>query len=236
MTHTSRSSLRVRAGPSESLHDHIRARLVATRAPRLRTGARVFIAGAVAPLLTVVLVLIASRLVYHQYAVGLDVDPAQEMRLMWTLLLLVAMAAVSTLTVMWRGRAGFGVGAMGLAIAAMLIAPLFGALTVMLPVHLHDAPFAGVTISPWGVRCTLLAGVVGMAVMVGFTAALRRAAPVASRLRGAAVGAAAGAWAGLAVFAFCPSGDQQHLLAGHLLPVIALTLIGAMMTPRWLRP
>ena len=129
MTHTSRSSLRVRGGaPPESLHDQIRARLVATRAPRLRTGTRAFIAGAVAPLLTIVLVLIASRLVYHQYAVGLDVDPAQEMRLMWTLLLLVAMAAFSTFTVMWRGRAGFGVGAMGLAIAAMPIAPLLGAL------------------------------------------------------------------------------------------------------------
>jgi hypothetical protein len=39
--------------------------------------------------------------------------------------------------------------------------------------------------------------------------ALRHATPVATRLRGAALGSAAGVWAGLTVFVFCPSGDPQ---------------------------
>ena len=57
-----------------------------------------------------------------------------------------------------------------------------------------------------------------------FAVALRRAVAVASGLRGAALGAAAGAWGGLAVFAFCPSGETQHLLVGHVLPVALFTV------------
>jgi hypothetical protein len=43
-------------------------------------------------------------------------------------------------------------------------------------------------------------------------------------------------WAGIAVFMFCPSGDPQHLLVGHVLPLVILPIIGAVVMPRWLRP
>ena len=69
-------------------------------------------------------------------------------------------------------------------------------------------------------------------VLVSFTAALRRSAPVASRLRGAALGAAAGAWAGLGVFLFCPATDHRHLLVGHVLPIAIFTLLGLAAVPR----
>ena len=72
--------------------------------------------------------------------------------------------------------------------------------------------------------------------MACFAAALRRAAPVATGLRGTAIGVAAGMWAGVAVFAFCPSGDAEHLLIGHVAPLLALLGIGAVLTPRWIRP
>jgi hypothetical protein len=35
---------------------------------------------------------------------------------------------------------------------------------------------------------------------------------------------------------FCPSGDPQHLIAGHLVPIVVLTLMGALATPAFLRP
>jgi hypothetical protein len=57
---------------------------------------------------------------------------------------------------------------------------------------------------------------VGLLVLAAFAGALRRAAPAASRLRGAALGAAASAWAGLTVFLFCPAGAHRHLLVGHV--------------------
>jgi hypothetical protein len=39
---------------------------------------------------------------------------------------------------------------------------------------------------------------------------------------------ALGAWAGLGVFTFCPSGDQLHLLVGHVLPMFPVTLVAAL--------
>jgi hypothetical protein len=93
-----------------------------------------------------------------------------------------------------------------------------------------------VDISPWGARCFLIAGIVGVAVLAGFTRILRRAVPVATRLRAAVLGAAAGSWSGLAVFAFCPSGDQRHLLFGHVLPILVLIGIAALTLCRRLRP
>jgi hypothetical protein len=103
-------------------------------------------------------------------------------------------------------------------------------------VHAHDPGVLPVEISPWGLRCLVIATIVGMLVLASFGAALRRAVPVASRLRGAALGAAAGAWTGLAVFIFCPSDDFQHILVGHVLPIVAFTLLGAVASPRVLRP
>jgi hypothetical protein len=54
-------------------------------------------------------------------------------------------------------------------------------------------------------------------------------------LRGGTLGAAAGAWAGLGIFIFCPSGDPWHLLVGHVLPIVAVTLLGFIVIPRVLR-
>jgi Negative regulator of sigma F len=95
-----------------------------------------------------------------------------------------------------------------------------------------DDPSPGsVAMSPWGIRCFGIALLVGTLVLISFVLALRRSVPVASRLRGAALGAAAGAWAGLTVFAFCPSGDQWHILFGHVLPLVVLILLGALVAP-----
>jgi hypothetical protein len=151
-------------------------------------------------------------------------------------MLLLALTLGATLVALRRGHRGFGAGAGTLALTGLLVIPLYSALTLLQPLHLNDTQVANVTISPWGARCAVIASIVGLGVMACFAAALRRAAPVATGLRGAAIGAAAGMWAGLAVFMFCPSGDSQHLLVGHVLPLVALLGIGAVLAPRWLRP
>jgi hypothetical protein len=225
-----------RAEPPQILHDRIRDKIARTGTSPLRTRDRVILALVVVPLLTTTVTWIGSELVYHHAAFGLVVSPAESARLAWMLALLIAMTSAATLVAVWRGRRGFGAAAIVLATSSALVAPLYAAITMIRPLHLHDDPVTQVTISPWGVRCAVIAAVVGLAVTTALVFALRRAAPAATRLRGAAVGAAAGAWAGVAVFAFCPSADLQHLLAGHLLPVVVLSLIGAVVTPRWLRP
>jgi hypothetical protein len=229
-------SCRHAAVPSSALHDRIRARISAESATTTRTRRLVTAAVIGVPLIAAMVVLVASQLVYHRYAVGLDVDSARATKLLLTLVALVVTTAGATLVAVWRGRSGFGLGAVSLALAAALVPPVYAALTLIQPLHVADDAIRNVVISPWGVRCALIAGVVGLAAIAAFTAALRRAAPAASRLRGAAIGAAAGAWAGLSVFAFCPSGDQQHLIAGHIVPMLVLIAIGALLSPRLVRP
>jgi hypothetical protein len=53
---------------------------------------------------------------------------------------------------------------------------------------------------------------------------------------GAALGAAAGAWAALVVELWCPLADPRHVAIGHVAPLVALVGLGALLGPRLLRP
>ena len=222
--------------PAESLHARIRAKIAETQAPTTRTSKRVMAALVAVLAMTALVGSGASELVYGRVASGLVVAPAEELKLVWTSLLLAALTLGATLIALWRGNRGFGASAATLALTGLLVAPFYGAFTLLQPLHSNSSQFAGVAISPWGARCALIASIVGVGVMACFAAALRRAAPAATGLRGAAIGAAAGMWAGVAMFVFCPSGDSQHVLVGHILPLAALSGIGALVVPRWLRP
>jgi hypothetical protein len=222
--------------PSEALHARIRARIAETRAPTTRTSKRAIAAVVAIVALTALVTSVASELVYGRFAPGLVVSPAEEPRLVGTSLLLGGLTLGATLAALWRGHRGFGAGVTALALTGSIVAVVYSALTLLRPLHLGDPQVANLTISPWGTRCALIASIVGVGVMAFFAAALRRAVPVATSLRGVTIGLAAGTWAGVAVFVFCPSGDSWHLLVGHVLPLVALSGIGAVLLPRWLRP
>jgi hypothetical protein len=51
---------------------------------------------------------------------------------------------------------------------------------------------------------------------------------------GAAIGIAAGAYAGVFVDLFCPVGHVQHVLLGHALPIVLLGLAGVWLGARLL--
>ena len=221
---------------AEALYARISASVAATRASTIDTRTRTVIALILIPFLTTAVVMTASEVVYERQAVGLEVAMQSAFQLRLMLVLLGALTLASTLVAVWRGRSGFGPGVVVLAVVAGLVTPLYALLVLENPVHAHDPGVPSVEISPWGLRCLVISAIVGLFVLAGFSAALRRAVPVASRLRGASLGAAAGAWAGLAVFIFCPSGDFQHILVGHVLPIGAFTLAGAVALPRVLRP
>ena len=221
------------------LYARIRNAIEGTPAAKTRTRTRILAALAIVPALTTIVVLLASEVVYRQPAAGLDIDVMSTAGMLTALALLAGLALASTLFALWQGRGGLGIGSTWLVSIAVLVVPVYAALTVLQPLHsgaADDIALTGVAISPWGWRCMFIASLVSASVLAIFAAALRRAVAVASGLRGAALGAAAGAWGGLAVFAFCPSGELQHLLAGHVLPIAVFALIGGLVLTRALRP
>jgi Protein of unknown function (DUF1109). len=227
------------ASPSERLYAQVRGAIESTPAATTRTRIRILAALAIVPALTVLVVVTASEMIYGRAAAGLGIDIASPAAMLMILALLAGLASVSTLFALSQGRGGLGIASMWLGSIASLVVPVYAALTVLQPVHsgaADDIALTGVTISPWGWRCIFIASVVSASVLAIFAVTLRRAVAVATRLRGAALGAAAGAWGGLAVFAFCPSGDTQHLLVGHVLPIVLFTLLGGVVLTRALRP
>lgn len=225
--------------PSERLYPRIRAAVETTPAATTRTRTRIFAALAIVPLLATAVVLIASEVVYGEPTAGLHIDVSSVVAMLTILGLLAALAVASTLFALWQGRDGLAIGSISLASIAALVVPVYAALTVLRPLHsgaADDVALTGVAISPWGWRCLFVATLVGVPTLAILAAALRRAAAVSSSLRGAALGAAAGAWGGFAVFVFCPSGNLQHLLVGHVLPIAIFTLIGGVALTRALRP
>ena len=227
------------ATPSERLYPQVRTAVEDTPAATTRTRTRILATLAIVPVLTTLVGLIASEWVYGQPAAGLGIDVASPSAALTTLALLAGLALASTLFALSQGRDGLGIAATWLVSIAALVVPVYAALTVLQPLHsgaADDVAFTGVAISPWGWRCIFIATVVSASTMAIFAVALRRAVAAASGLRGAALGAAAGAWGGLAVFAFCPSGELQHLLVGHVLPIALFTLLGGVVLTKVIRP
>jgi len=64
---------------------------------------------------------------------------------------------------------------------------------------------------------------------------LRRAFPASASWRSALVGAALGLLSGAAINLHCANTDPAHLLAGHGVPVVVATLVGAFVVARWAR-
>jgi negative regulator of sigma F NrsF-like protein len=224
---------------SERLYARVRSAVESTPAPTTRTRTRILAAFAIVPALTTVVVLTASEWVYGRPAAGLGIDVVSPGAVITVLALLAGLTLAATLFAVSQGRGGLGIAAIGLVSIAALVAPVYAALTVLQPLHsgaADDVALTGVQISPWGLRCIFIATVVSASTLAIFAVTLRRAVAVATRLRGAALGAAAGAWGGLAVFVFCPSGELQHLLVGHVLPIALFTLLGGVVLTKVLRP
>ena len=200
-----------------------------------RTSKRIWFVLIAVPLLSALVIAVASYLAYGEPAAGLELHVLSVERLRFALGLFGALTLAATYLALAQGRNGFGAMAAVLMAIACLIAPLYTMLIAPEPLHASGTVLEATQISPWGVRCLIVASIVITLAMTGFLFALRRAVPVSVRLRGAALGAASGAWAGLALLFFCPAAERSHLLVGHALPVFAATLLGALVAPAALR-
>jgi hypothetical protein len=150
--------------------------------------------------------------------------------------MLVLLASMATGIALVPGRRGLGSKVTLLAIAAIAVAPLYTLVTHVAPLGTALGDSAARALHPLGLPCALVAFVVGLLLLGAFGVALRRAVPSAPVNRAAALGAAAGGWAGVGLFLQCPAKDELHLLVGHSLPVAAFALLGAVALPRLLRP
>lgn len=186
------------------------------------------------PAFVALVVITAGEIVYDRLAAGLEVSPIGEPRLHFVLAMLAILTASMSVLAVWRGRRGFGASFPSLAAAACLFVPIYLAVIAIAPAHEYDEHVWN--ISAWGTRCFAIGSIICTIALATLVTALRRAVPVATRLRGSVLGAAAGAWAGLGLFMFCPSADQGHLLVGHGVPVVLFTIIGMLLAPRLLRP
>jgi hypothetical protein len=143
-----------------------------------------------------------------------------------------AIAALAIWSGLWRGPSMLGrrrsvLLAVGLAAPAMLLAwrsgvsSLFEGMTRGWPARL-------------GFRCLGLTLAVSLAPLLIALFARRRSNPLHPASEGAAVGVAVGLGAAFTVDLWCPVAHPQHVLLGHVAPVAALALAGAVLGARWL--
>lgn len=141
----------------------------------------------------------------------------------------VALALWTTLLALSPGDHGLGERVSVLRWSTLSVAPL-SLIPMAFLVRLRG-PGEPLTehFDPWGLPCFAIASAVAMATLWLLARKLRGSVAVAVGWRSAALGAAAGAWSGLALLIHCPSVEAQHMLVGHLLPICLFPVIGLIM-------
>ena len=90
--------------------------------------------------------------------------------------------------------------------------------------------FAGAT-RAWpskpGFRCLALSTVDGLSILAALIATRRNRVLTHPIAAGASMGVAAGALAWVLVDLWCPVGQPEHVLLGHVVPLLILTAVGA---------
>jgi hypothetical protein len=87
----------------------------------------------------------------------------------------------------------------------------------------------------FGLRCFALTVALAPWPFAALAAVAPRTFPDRPWILGAALGAAAGAWAAVVVELWCPLADPRHVAIGHVAPLVALVALGALVGPRLLR-
>ena len=214
--------------PPPELSARIRAAVeAAPRPPTMRLGARLaFAMGAI----LLVMVVVALRMMRSDFAA----IPTETFVTVTGAVVLLAIAGV--LGAILPGRRGLGPSVAVLLLVAVAVPILYVIVTNVAPMHPPGVtPFSGNFLDrAW--RCFGIECLVALVGLGAFLFALRGAVPVAPRVRGAALGAGAAAWAGLAGHMHCAWFDHGHLIVAHALPIALFAAIGALVAPRIIKP
>ncbi len=222
-------SARPAASPPPELLERVRSAVAqAPTGPGASYRARLAMGTCVAAATVTVVAMVSRR--------DFQALPLERLLVMSGEVLLLAILAVVVATA--RGKQGLGLSVALLGMIALAVTPLYALATLvspLQPVIAQPMPSFEVSVRT-GLMCTAFGMGSGAIVLAAFSFALRRAVPAAPVLRGASLGAAAGAAAGLALHLFCPHFDRAHILIGHVLPIGIFVAVGALVTPRLLRP
>lgn len=120
--------------------------------------------------------------------------------------------------------------ARGLLLGVAIGLPLLVGAWLVLWHPTYDDPFTRI-----GWRCFLLTALTAPWPFATLAYASRRVEPRHPGTAGAALGAVAGAWAAVMVELWCPLSVHQHVLVGHVLPLVFLALAGAAVGVRMFR-
>lgn len=132
-------------------------------------------------------------------------------------------ALVSTVVALGRGRSMTGRSWTVLALVTVLV-PIVGFAWQTHWFGAYTEPF-----QRFGWRCIALTLVMGSSLLGAVVALRRHSVATNATLQGAAAGATAGACATVVVDAWCPLANTAHVAQGHILPLVALTLVGALL-------
>jgi hypothetical protein len=147
----------------------------------------------------------------------------------WIIVGLVALAAGSTWLALPPRRSMLPPPAGRLLVVALGVPLVVGAWLIAWHTAYDDA------FTRLGVRCFAFTVAAAPWPFVVLRSLAPRFDPVRPRLTGAALGAAAGAWAAVVVEFWCPLADPSHVLIGHALPLLVLAAAGALGGVRLLR-
>lgn len=151
----------------------------------------------------------------------------------WLALWVALVAVVGTsMVALSRGRDGLGpsVGSLRASVGALV---LLSVVSALLGTWVEQEQ--GPALHPWGLPCMALALAIALGSLTALAYWLRHGAPMAAGWRAAALGAAAAAWGGLTLALHCPAVELDHLLAGHVLPVVLSPAVAALALIRLLR-
>ena len=143
-----------------------------------------------------------------------------------------AVAALSMWVALARGRSALGrpraiLLAIAVATPAALFAMMFGLALVHPEVTLiHPERL--------GLKCLGLTVAAAAFPLIALAMARRGSDPVHPVATGAALGAASGASSGVMVEMWCPVATPAHIAFGHILPIVLLTLLGAVLGARFI--
>ena len=143
-------------------------------------------------------------------------------------------ALLTTLAASSRGKDGLGARVSVLRWSALAVGPL-SSLPMLLLMSRGPQPALEQQLDPWGLPCFVIAAAMAAISLFVLIGELRNSVPVAAGWRSAALGSAAGAWAGLALLLHCPGAEAKHLAMGHLLPICLFPLLGLLFARRTLR-
>lgn len=140
----------------------------------------------------------------------------------WILTGTLALAVVAT----WLslpGRRSMLSPARGQLLAVAIGVPVLVGLWLALWHTTYDDPFVRT-----GFRCLALTAATAPWPFLALAFASRRLDPRHPGVAGAALGATAGAWAAVMVELWCPLAVPSHVLVGHVLPLVLLSIAGAL--------